>query len=288
MLRILIAFLLVSPVLSHSQAQPVTISFETNSEGMIKIPVAFAGVETRAFLDTGAGLDIVAPSVFKKMQGRPAGFLAGFRMSGERMDIALYTIDSVRIGPFEKKNVTIGVLDVLDKIGIQAMVGMTDLREQPFTIDFVHKRLTFEAAKSLRERSLQGTTVLLRMDDVRGVSLDLFAEFSFANASGWCEMDTGDPGTAVNTRLMEPLGIDQEGNTVEKVVTKNISGLERVRYKATVPALTFKGVPSSARKDAPVAFSDIIFDCVVGVDFYRDKVLTFDLAHRRLIVGQPD
>jgi hypothetical protein len=261
-----------------------TIPFETNTEGMVKIPATIGGVELRAVLDTGGGLDILAPSVLKELPSQPAGFFAGFRMSGERIDLPLYTVSSVRIGSFEKKNVTVGVLDVLDKVGIQAMIGMSDLREQPFTIDFVHKQFVLETQRSLRQRRTKGAVVPLRADDLRGIVVDLFAEFSFGKATGLCEIDTGDPGNAVNIRFMEVLGIDKDSKSVEKITGKTITGAERTRYKTAVPELGFKAAPGSATKNAPVAFSDIIFDCVVGIEYYRDKVLTFDIARRELIV----
>jgi hypothetical protein len=285
MLRTL-SLLVICTVVGYGQTQPVSIPFTTNSEGMVKIPATFSGVEVRAIFDTGGGLDILAPSVLKQMHAQPAGVFTGFRMSAERLDIPLYTIASVRIGPFEKKNVTVGVLDMLDKVGIQAMIGMADLREQAFTIDFMHKQLVFETAKSLRQRHAKGDFVPLRVDDLRGIVLDLFAEFSFGKATGLCEIDTGDPGNAVNTRFMEALGIDKESQSVEKVTTKSFTGAERTRYKTTLPQLGFRSSPASAMKDAPVAFSDITFDCVIGIDYYRDKVLTFDIAHRELIVAR--
>lgn len=278
------ALFLICTVLGFGQAGPTTIPFETNTEGMVKIPATFGGVEVQALLDTGGGIDILAPSVVKKMSAQPAGVFAGFRMSGERVDLPLYTIASVRVGPFEKKNVTIGVLDILDKVGIPAMIGMPTLRNQPFTIDFVHKQLVLETPESLRQRHTAGDVVSLKVDDDRSIMLDLFAEFSFGKATGLCEIDTGNPGNAVNSRFMDSLGIEKDGKSVEKFTGKTITGAERTRYKTTIPELGFKAAPGSARRNAAVSFSDIIFDCVIGIDYYRDKVLTFDIAHRELIV----
>ena len=285
MLRTLF-LLLICTVFGYGETQPTTIPFETNTEGMVKIPATFGGIEVQALLDTGGGVDIVASSVLKKMPAQPAGVFAGFRMSGERVDLPLYTIPSVRIGPVEKKNVTVGVLDVLDKVGIPAMIGMPTLREQPFTIDFVHKQLVFETMQSVSQRRTQGDVVVLQVDDDRGIMLDLFAEFSFGKTAGLCEIDTGNPGNAVNSRFMGALGIDKDSKSVEKYTGKTITGAERTRYKTTIPVLSFKSSPNSWKEDARVAFSDIIYDCVIGIDYYRDKVLTFDIAHRELIVAR--
>jgi hypothetical protein len=277
---------LICTVFGFGQTQPTTISFETNTEGMVKIPAAFGGVEVQALLDTGSGIDLLAPSILKQVAAKPAGVFAGFRMSGERVDLPLYTISSVRLGPFEKKNVTVGLFEALDKVGIPAIIAMPTLRDQPFTIDFVHKQLLLETAQSLRQRRTAGDVVSLKVDDDRGIMLDLFAEFSIGKATGLCEIDTGNPGNAVNSRFMDALGIDKESKSVEKSTIKTITGVERTRYKTTVPELGFRSSPGSAKKDAPVAFSDIIFDCVIGIDYYRDKVLTFDIAHRQLIVAR--
>lgn len=285
MLRTLL-LLLICSVCGFGQTTRATIPFETNTEGMVKIPAAFGGVEVQALLDTGSGIDLIAPSVLKKISAKRAGSFAGFRMSGERVDLPLYTIGSVRIGPFEKMNVTVGLFEVLDKVGIPAIIGMPTLREQPFTIDFAHKQLVLETPPSLQQRRSAGDVVKLQVDDDRGIMLDLFAEFSFGKATGLCEIDTGNPGNAVNSRFMDALGIDKDSNSVEKSTIKTITGVERTRYKTTVAELGFGSSPGSAKKDAPVAFSDIIFDCVIGIDYYRDKVLTFDIAHRELIVAR--
>jgi len=285
MIRTFFLFLICS-ALAFGQAQPTTIPFETNAEGMVKVPATFGGVEVQALLDTGSGIHLIAPSVLKKLAAKPAGIFSGFRMSGERVDLPLYTIPSVRIGPFEKKNVTVGLFAILDKVGIPAIIGMPTLREQPFTIDFIHKQLVFETPQSLSQRRSAGDVVNLQVDDDRGIMLDLFAEFSFGKATGLCEIDTGNPGNAVNSRFMDALGIDKDSQSVEKSTIKTITGVERTRYKTTVAQIGFESSPSSAKKDAPVAFSDIIFDCVIGIDYYRDKVLTFDIAHRELIVAR--
>jgi hypothetical protein len=58
-----------------------------------------------------------------------------------------------------------------------------------------------------------------------------------------------------------------------------------VRYKATLPKIALAAAPQVAIANAPTTFADIIYDCVVGLDFWLGKVLTIDISRRQLIVS---
>jgi hypothetical protein len=45
------------------------------------------------------------------------------------------------------------------------------------------------------------------------------------------------------------------------------------------------GVPASSRTNAAVTFQDLIYDCVIGANFWAGRSMTFDIAHKTLIVS---
>ena len=224
---------LTLPMVAQSNAR--TLAFATNSDGMPIIP-ATAGEATplSLILDTGAGLAVLAPSVIEKVHGIPAGQFTGFRMTGERLDIPLFAIPRLVIGPMEKKDVLVGSWDVLDKLHLDGIVSLSQFKDQPFTLDFGNKMLTFEIAKSLAKRRANGVVSQIQFDDLRGISLDMFSQFLLAGRPGQCEIDTGSPISTVSTRYMKELGIQPDSKDVRKVERKTIAGAPEIRYDTPI------------------------------------------------------
>jgi hypothetical protein len=251
---------------------------------MVTIPIAIGDLQLHAILDTGAGVDVAAPSVLKKLTKEPAGTFSGFRMAGDRVDIPLFIVPSLTIGTMTKRNVLIGSFDFLDQVGVQAIVSMNDFRDQPFTLDFGKKILYLETPKSLAQRQRQGSSIPIVFDDYRGSVIDMFAEFKFGDKRALCEIDTGNPGTAVNSRFMEALGLNTDSPNVQRVTFKNITGTEIIRYRTVLPSIALIAAPNLAVAKAEADFSDIIYDCVVGLPFWSKTTMTVNIPGRRLII----
>ena len=137
----------------------------------------------------------------------------------------------------------------------------------------------------MTERRAAGKSSPLQFDDERGVSLSVFAQFLIANQPGLCEIDTGSPSATVNLRYMTPLRIDKDSKDVKKHEGPTIAGGTETRYDTSLPQLSLAAAPLVSLTPAPVSFSDIIYDCVVGVDFWHERALTVDIANRQLIIS---
>ncbi len=269
-----------------AQSKGGTIAFTTNQDGMPVIPVTAGEATTLSvILDTGGGLAVLAPSVIEKVHGVPAGQFTGFRMTGERLNIPLFTIPRLAIGPMEKKDVLVGSWDVLDKIHIDGIVSLSQFRDQPFTLDFGSKTLIFESAKTLAKRRANAVVSPIQLDDLRGISLDMFSQFLIAGHPGQCEVDTGSPISTVNTRYMKSLGIEPDGKDVRKVEKRTIAGAPEIRYDTRVSGITLAASPKIDIQHPQVSFVDIIYDCVVGVDFWAGKTLTVDIPNRQIMLS---
>lgn len=265
--------------------KPAYIPFTTNPDGLVLIHATAGGIPIQAIFDTGAGLDVLAPSLVEKLHGRPSGQFSGFRMTGERLDISLFVIPELSIGSMTKKDALVGTWDLLDKYHLDGILSVGDFRQQPFTLDFAHKVMVFETAESIVQRRTEGKESPLQFDDQRGISLSLFATFLIANKSGQCEIDTGSPSATVGMRYMAALGIDKDADDVHKHEGQTIAGAPELRYDTTLPQLSLSSAPEIRLVRPRASFSNIIYDCVVGVDFWRDGALTIDVANRQLIVS---
>lgn len=281
---VLLCFL--APVLVFSNQKPTSISFSTNSDGLMILPATLGGtIPIHVILDSGAGLDVFAPSLIEKLHGKPAGQFSGFRMTGERLDIPLFVISQLAVGPVVKRDVVVGSWDLLDKVHFDGIISLHSFPQQPFTIDFINKVVVFETPKTLAKRLSEGKSSPLQFDDQRGIALSPFAHFLLGGHTGQCEVDTGSPSATLSTRYMETLGIAKDGKDVQKHEGRTIAGANEMRYESTVASVSLEASPEVSLTKPRVSFSDIIYDCVVGVDFWSGKLLTFDIARGRLIVA---
>jgi hypothetical protein len=273
------------PAFAAIAGSAVSIPFTTDAEGMVVLPAALgSAIPIRVLLDTGAGQDVVAPSLIGKVNGKAAGELTGLRMFGDPVRIPLFVIPELSVGSLALSNVTVGSWDVLDKMHTDAILSMNDFRSQPLTLDFPGRVMVLESAQTLTVRRRAGHSAPLELDDLRGISLSLFARFVVANQPMLCEIDTGGPNTTISTRYMTALGVDPESKDVKKTERRAVeSGATITRYWTTLPQISLAGVPQVALAKPRVSFSDIIYDCVVGRDFWQNKVLTIDIANRQLI-----
>jgi hypothetical protein len=281
---VVLVCLLTLPVAAQSKGG--TIAFTTNDEGMPVIPVTVGeATSLSVVLDTGGGLAVLAPSVIERVHGVPAGQFTGFRMTGEQLNIPLFTISRLVIGPMEKKDVLVGSWDVLDKIHLDGLVSLSQFRDQPFTLDFDNRILIFETAKTLAKRRASAVLSPIQLDDFRGISLDMFSQFLLAGRPGQCEIDTGSPISTINARYMKSLGIQPDDKDVRKVEKRTIAGGSEIRYDARVPGIALASSPKIEIQHPRVSFVDIIYDCVVGVDFWSGKTLTVDISNRQIMVS---
>jgi len=284
---LLCAILFVTlPAAANSKAE--SIPFTTNADGMVIIPASVGQANTvHVILDTGAGLAVLAPSLIEKGHGIAAGQFTGFRMEGERIDIPLFVIPALKIGAMEQKNVLVGSWDLLDKWHLDGIVSLRQFTAQPFTLDFVNKVLVLETPETLAKRKAAGSMSPLQFDEQRNITLDMFAKFLFDGQPGQCEIDTGSPSASLSTRYLALLGIDKDGKDVHKVERKTETGVTVVRYYATLRDVSLATVPAIKLASPRVALGDLIYDCVIGVDFWSGRALTVDIPDHQIIVSNP-
>ena len=289
---LLSSLLLCGTVFALASGSPESLPFTTNSDGLVILPAHFGLISGHVFFDTGAGLDVLAPSIVHELRGKPSGHFTGFRMGGERLDLDLYTIPELRVGPLQKKNTLVAAWDALDspefkKLDVRGIISLNDFRKQPVTFVFQRKLVIFETTGSLRNRARE-SIVPLEFDDQRGISLDSFAQFSIDAQPGECEIDMGTPSAWISTRYFQSLGLDADTAGVKKHVSKNIAGATVVRYDTTIRQLSLAGAPDLRLEHPQVSFMNLIYDCVIGVDFWQGKSVTFDVPDRKLMVSTRD
>lgn len=267
-----------------------SIPFTANADGLMIVPAVLGGSRSvHVILDTGAGLDVFAPSLVAELHGKPAGLFSAFRMTGERLDIPLFVVSELSIGPMVKKDVVVGTWEVLEQFhrdgAIDGVISVNNFRQQPFTVDFIERVVVFESPQSLVRRRALGESSPLLVHDQRGIALDLFAHFLVGSHPGQCEIDTGSPRGTISTRYFGPLGITAGDRGSRQPDVGGSAARGQTHFETTLPQIALAAAPRVTLGQARVSFSDIIYDCVVGVDFWSGKVVTVDIAGLQLIVA---
>lgn len=266
--------------------QPVVVPFTLN-EGLVFIEATLGdSTPLNVILDTGGGLDVLSPRLVQRVSGKAMGVVTGHRMTGERLDIDLWVVPSLKVGALTRTNAVVGTWAALDNFGLDGIVSLDGFRNHPFTIDFGANTVTFESSGSLARRRANGRVSQLQLDDLRGRAVTAFAEFELGGKSGQCELDTGSQATRANTRYLTALGIDTSNAEVSRRTYTTAAGGTESQYVATVSRVSLASAPEVSASDVRVIFSDIIYDCVIGTDFWRDRTLTLDIGGRQLIVAR--
>ena len=285
-LAVPLVLLVSKPLTGQSQtvANPLAIPY-TVADGILVVPAAVGGSQVHLIFDTGAGLDLLPPSRIQQLRGKPAGVFTAHRMTGERIDIPLFAVSGITLGP-AADSVVVGGWDILDSLHLDGIISVNGFRRQPFTIDFGASMLTLETAKSLAQRRAKGHPSPLAIDDYHGKALDLFATFLIGDQTAECELDTGSQSATVSLRYLALLGIDTTGSDVTRRERRTIGGATEVRYVTKVPRIALASASSIDVSNPKVSFSDIIYDCVVGTEFWAGRAVTIDISGRQLIVTE--
>lgn len=284
-----ILFGLLLSVATDAQTSFRSIPFTVSSDtGLLMIPVSVGGDQTTPFvLDTGSGVSVLSQSLVDKLGGKATGRFTGFRLTGERIDLRLFTIPELRIGPVLQRNALVAGWDGMDKFHLAGMISLNFFRDHPFTLDFRSHQLVVETAAGLAVRQRHGSIVRVQMDDMRGISIDLFAPFQLDGHAAQCEVDTGSTGYVFASRYMSMLGLTAHSSGVQESDHTSILGKNEVRYRASASSLWLDDTQIGTEDKPSILFEDIIYDCNVGIDFWRNRVVTFDIPHREMVIAEP-
>jgi hypothetical protein len=110
-----------------AQKAPTSIPLIRFEGGLLMISGSVGAENQCSFvLDTGADLRVLSKSLVEKAGGVPTGQFTGFRMTGERLDVQLYTISELRVGPVLLSPALVGGWDGLDKLHLDGISHAAD------------------------------------------------------------------------------------------------------------------------------------------------------------------
>ncbi|HVU76053.1 MAG TPA: retropepsin-like aspartic protease [Gaiellaceae bacterium] len=243
---------------------------------LVTVPVTVNGVETTFVVDSGIGFTILRDTLPGCV---PTGeTFTGKRMSGQDVTVPLATAPSLVFGGEERRDVQVGLLDMsgfpdaLEHVG--GFLSLAFFAETVLTVDYPRGRVVVGGPAD-------GVEVPCRAEwDGPALSLHMPLVLPDGRVAE-VEVDMGSDALILDDRFRE-LGSAEE----RRVDGTDETGHAYTRRFTTLPGrVHVPGVPELGQDDPEVMFQSIIYDGLVGQQFLRRFVVSFDVAASRLVLG---
>lgn len=260
------------------QAQ-IEIPISIDDGGYITLRVKLNDKDTATFLlDTGGGVNMVSSDLFTKLGALPqAGLHTGTRHNGEKITGMLYTLNTLSIGNFTKKNVTIGQYADLSKY--DGILSMSYFEDVPFSIDFINKKLVIETKESLSKIYANAERIPIKVKKVGKDEIDLFVKLCINDSmEATAEFDTG---AGFNMLMLNPAYMQKLN--ISKPVNKDDYGY--YIYSTTLPKLSYCSSFKLNEANHFVGFKEgLIYDGLIGSGMFRNRKLTINIPESEMLV----
>lgn len=274
--------------LSYAQEK---IPIEILKSGHIIFRAKINGVEGKFIFDTGGGITVLTKKFSAKLHNieRQDGVLTGFRATGERLDLNLFSLNELSIGKFVEKRPTVTIIDA-DLLNCDGIISLEPFQKQPFTLDLKNKFFILETPQSISKRKSNGQIIDLYLDQNRGLSLDVFTNLLLNDKKKLqflLDSGAGENSFWINSRYLSTCGIDTTDTAnVKKIIRKSEFNkyAETVFYRASVSKLNVYGYPKIKIEDFSATFTDaLIYDGKVSIGWLGNQI-TFDLKNKEMFV----
>jgi predicted aspartyl protease len=260
---------------------------------VLAIPVAVGDIDVRFILDTGIGVNLISESLASRVGCSPSGATyTGRRMSGQAVTVPIGSAPSLQLGGHRSEDVPFGILDMAAMAGLEGIDGfisLTEFRTTPLTVDYPASRLVIEDEQSLTAWASHGQSVSIDVERDGAYSTDIFLAVDLPRGpSIKVSVDTGSDSLTLSAALAEQAGIDLHAPTTRKHDGRDETGNPFTRYFATMTGdISLTGAPSFRQPNPEVMLQEIIYDGLIGDQFLRNFVTTYDLARSRMIFTHP-
>lgn len=226
-----------------------------------------SGADTLSLLlDTGGGHTLVTPAAAQRLGCEPFGRSVGHRMSGERVEFQWCSGVHLQL---EEVSLSSGLLAVFDLAAVlppelpelDGVLALKSFTDRVVTFDLAGDRLILESRRSADTRRSAHRPLKARLATGEdGSSLTVFLAAAAVPEPIWLLVDSGN---LIGT-ILSPYGARQ------------LQGPERDRdHPSRIEVdLQLIGLPSTPTS---AFIRDIIYDGVLGADFFFGNLFTLDL-----------
>lgn len=259
---------------------------------LVTVPVRVGDVETRFGLDTGIGVNLISAALAERVGCQPDGSaFTGRRMSGQEVTVPLGTLSALGLGEHAGYDVAAGIFDMQAMAGLEGVEGflsLTYFRATAVTIDYAAGLVIVEDPASLAHRARLGTAVPVQVEYDR-CSTDLLLGIDLPSGRAIsAEVDTGSDAIVLDVALAAEAGVDLAAPGTRTHESTDETGYTVTRYFATVSGeVSVTGAPGVRVTGPEAMFQQIIYDGLIGDQFLRNFVTTYDLPGSRMIFAPP-
>jgi len=250
-------------------------------------------MQTRFILDTGIGVNLISEMLAEQAGCQPDGStFTGQRMSGQDVTVPLGTLSSLGLGEHTSYDVPVGIFDMHAMAGLEGVEGflsLTYFRATPVTIDYAAGLVIVEDHVSLARRAQRGAAVTVQVECHR-CSTDLLLGIDLPSGRAIrAEVDTGSNVIVLDERLAPEVGVDLAAQSTRTQESTDETGHKVTRYFTTLSGdISVTGATEYRITGPDVMFQKIIYDGLIGDQFLRNFVTTYDLARSQMIFAPPE
>lgn len=196
---------------ADAQSRPTTIALSPYLGVLWSFEAELGGKQHVFLFDTGGGITVLTPESARDIGCAPWGQLTGFRMRGDRVDMARCDGVTVRSGGAALTTATAGVFDFSkllpkDAPPLAGSIALDSFAGKIVTIDLGHRQIILETAASLKRRIAGAREVELHLaGEVQGHAVTPFLAVQTPKGKVWLEIDTGSNSSVIVASHNAPL-----------------------------------------------------------------------------------
>jgi hypothetical protein len=267
------------------------IPFQLLESGHILVKAKVDGVEGKFIFDTGAGITVFTKTFFEKLpyKKQQDGGYTAFRATGERLDIDLFQVRNVEFGTYKQTVQEVSYFD-FNLGGIDGIISLKMLEQQPFTIDFKKKAIKLETTQTVAALKKTGNIIPLQTEQSRGKSLDIFAYFKLNDTLTLqlcLDSGAGSDVFKFNSKYLTRLGINTSDTATVKKYEKRSemdAAFVSTTYAVKLQKLAAASSPAINVTGFKAQFVDgLIYDGIMFINWLGSQI-TIDLPKQQMIV----
>ncbi|HLH86172.1 MAG TPA: aspartyl protease family protein [Thermoplasmataceae archaeon] len=264
------------------------IPFSIIGSHIMQIPVKVNGNEVKFLMDTGIGPTVLSKDFVKELGLDKVGTMAGRRMSGKELEMTLVRVPMIEFGNEVRENLEVGIFDTSrfpnDLKDIKGILSIGFFKDSVLTIDYSNSLLYVTDSLNMNMPFGEGIRFPLEAE-YDGPSVTLYTRVKLPSGRVVkFEVDTGSDVLIVNSKLMGELGISPNDEDVESVRGTDETGYEYERFIATMKGeIAIEGNNWITQSNPRVIFQDIIHDGLIGHDFLKKYIVSFDIGGKKMI-----
>jgi hypothetical protein len=219
----LLSFFIIINVFSSLLAQteiPLKNYFRTLKSVKVEI-----GNKTYDFLfDSGAGITMVSPKIAKEHNSSVYGNYAGFRMSGEKVEMKLCDSLVLKIGGIDFNHSCVGVFDIMSLLPkelerIDGVISMKTFEDHEITLSLSDNRITVETENSFKTKIKNMHLIPSRFaNGVTGSELNMLIGINAYHHIWWFLFDSGNIArTKISGSIANEWGLSSRDNEITDI-----------------------------------------------------------------------